>query len=41
MTMDNMTATELAYKNGYEAGLKAAQSKWISCEERVPTEDGK
>ena len=30
--MDKYTATEQAYKNGYEAG----KPKWISVEERLP-----
>lgn len=34
--MDNFTATELAYKNGYEQGKKDAV-KWISIEERLPS----
>ena len=34
--MDNYTATEQAYKNGYEAG----KPKWISVEERLPEEEG-
>ena len=39
--MDKYTATELAYKNGYERGYKDATdnnvgSKWISVSERLP-----
>lgn len=34
--MDNLTATELAYKNGYEDGLKAARPAMISCADRLP-----
>ena len=33
--MDNFTATEQAYKNGYEQGMKDAV-KWISIHERMP-----
>lgn len=34
--MDNMTATEIAYKNGYEDGQKTAQPTWIPVTERLP-----
>ena len=39
--MDKYTATELAYKNGYEKGYQAATdnnvgSKWIPVTERLP-----
>ena len=33
--MDNYTATEMAYKNGYEQG----RPRWISVKERLPEED--
>lgn len=39
--MDNHTATEIAYKNGYEQGKKDAvkeQSKWISIHDAYPDE---
>ena len=36
MNMHN--ATEQAYKNGYADGLAASKSKWISVEDRLPTE---
>lgn len=31
--MDRHTATELAYKNGYAAGLKAAEEKIVHCKD--------
>jgi hypothetical protein len=40
MTMDKHTATEQAYKRGYEDGKQDAL-KWISVKERLPGEDGK
>lgn len=35
--MDKYTATELAFKNGYEKGYEAGKPKWISTKERKPT----
>ena len=35
--MKNYEATEIAYKNGYEAG----KPKWIPVSERLPQEKGK
>ena len=37
--MDNHTATEIAYKNGYAKGYADAM-KWIPVTERLPEEDG-
>lgn len=42
--MDKYTATEQAYKNGYERGYNDATdnnvgSKWISVSERLPEDD--
>ena len=34
--MDIHTATEQAYLNGYEAGKRDAEPKWISVTERMP-----
>ena len=34
--MDKYTATELAFKNGYEKGYKAGKPKWIPVSERLP-----
>lgn len=34
--MDIHTATEQAYRNGYEAGNRDAEPKWIPVEERLP-----
>ena len=34
--MDIHTATEQAYRNGYEAGKKDAEPKWIPVTERLP-----
>lgn len=34
--MDKYTATEQAYKNGYEKGYEAGKPKWISVNERLP-----
>ena len=38
--MDKYTATEQAYKNGYEKGYAAGKPKWIPVSERLP-EEGK
>ena len=37
--MDKYTATELAFKNGYEKGYEAAKPKWIPVSERLPEND--
>lgn len=37
--MDNYTATEEAFKNGYEKGKQDAM-KWISVKERLPIREG-
>ena len=34
--MDKYTATELAYKHGYEKGYEAGKPKWIPVSERLP-----
>ena len=34
--MDNHTATEIAYKNGYAKGYTDATPKWIPVTERLP-----
>lgn len=34
--MDEYTATEEAYKNGYDKGYADATPKWISVEEMLP-----
>ena len=34
--MDEHTATELAYKNGYDKGFTDATPKWISVKDRLP-----
>jgi hypothetical protein len=34
--MDKYTATEQAYKNGYEKGYAAGKPKWIPVSERLP-----
>lgn len=34
--MDIHTATEQAYRNGYEAGKRDAEAKWIPVTERFP-----
>lgn len=39
--MDEFTATEIAYKNGYDEGLADGSPKWIPVTERLPKEDGK
>ena len=44
--MDNFTATEQAYKNGYEQGMKDVTdiyvgNKWISVSERLPKYNSK
>lgn len=36
--MDKYTATEEAYKHGYEKGYEAGKPKWIPASERLPTE---
>ena len=36
--MDKYTATELAFKNGYEKGYEAGKTKWIPVSERLPME---
>ena len=38
LTMDNFSATEQAYKNGYEKGRQDAM-KWIPVTERLPTKE--
>lgn len=38
LTMDNFSATEQAYKNGYEKGRQDAM-KWIPVTERLPYEE--
>ena len=38
--MDKYTATELAFKNGYEKGYEAAKAKWIPVSERLPEHFG-
>ena len=37
--MDKYTATELAYKHGYEKGYNAGKPKWIPVSERLPEDD--
>ena len=37
--MDKYTATEMAYKHGYEKGYEAGKPKWIPVSERLPTEE--
>ena len=37
--MDKYTATEMAYKHGYEKGYEAGKPKWIPVGERLPEED--
>lgn len=34
--MDKYTATEQAFKNGYEKGYEAGKPKWIPVSERLP-----
>lgn len=34
--MDKYTATEMAYKHGYEKGYEAGKPKWIPVSERLP-----
>lgn len=34
--MDKYTATEQAYKHGYEKGYEAGKPKWIPVTERLP-----
>ena len=34
--MDKHTATEQAFKNGFEKGYEAGKPKWISVKERLP-----
>ena len=38
--MDNHTATELAYKNGYANGYADATPKWIPVSERLQEKTG-
>lgn len=38
--MDKYTATELAFKHGYEKGYEAGKPKWIPVSERLPERDG-
>ena len=38
--MDKYTATELAYKHGYEKGYEAGKPKWIPVSERLPNHFG-
>ena len=37
--MDKYTATEMAYKHGYEKGYEAGKPKWIPVSERLPVDD--
>ena len=37
--MDKYTATEQAYKHGYEKGYEAGRPKWIPVTERLPAND--
>ena len=37
--MDIYTATEQAYKHGYEKGYEAGKPKWIPVTERLPNEN--
>ncbi len=37
--MDKYTATELAYKHGYEKGYEAGKPKWIPVSEELPDKD--
>lgn len=37
--MDIHNATEQAYRNGYEAGKRDAEPKWIPVTERLPEVD--
>ena len=39
MLIDIKSGLITAYDEGYNAGIKAAQPKWISVEERLPEED--
>lgn len=42
--MDKYTATEQAYKNGYEKGYEAGKRdavKWIPASERLPEKEGR
>lgn len=39
--MDKYTATEQAYKNGYEKGYAAGKPKWIPVSERLPEDEKK
>ena len=38
--MDKYTATEQAYKHGYEKGYEAGKPKWIPVTERLPDKNG-
>lgn len=37
--MNEHDMTEIAYRNGYEAGIKES-AKWISVKDRLPKKDG-
>jgi hypothetical protein len=39
--MDKYTATELAFKHGYEKGYEAGKPKWIPVTERLPEKRGR
>lgn len=39
--MDKYTATERAYKNGYEKGYADGKPKWIPVSERLPKKHGR
>ena len=39
--MNEHDATEISYNNGYKAGVKDTQIKWISVYDRLPKEYGK
>ena len=34
--MDKYTATEMAFKHGYDKGIEAGKPKWIPVSERLP-----
>ncbi len=39
--MDKYTATEQAYKHGYEKGYEAGKPNWIPVTEKLPEKDGR
>ena len=41
IAMDEYTAMEESYKNGYDKGYADATPKWISVKDRLPDKDGK